>query len=259
MFTGKLFRFFTSLILPVILLTVLMPVSAQVNPKDSLNISLINVGASVNLPAADLSKRFGFNGTISGGYSRLFMNRRMVEVTGDFIFGDKIKNKYSVLSLIANENGQVIDQEGTLKDVYIYERGYSLYFSAGKLFPRSSYNPNTGLLLMAGIGYLQHKYRFEIENNNAPQLEVSFKKGYDHLCGGPSLRQYVGYYHIGNSKKINYFIGVELKEAFTFSFRPYYINEMKYADEKRFDVMAGIKFGWILPLYKKSQSTYYYE
>ena len=232
---------------------------SQVNPGDTLNVSFTGINAGFHFPAADLGKRFGYNGSLGVDYTHLLKNRWIYQFSGDFIFGDQIKNETGVLSNIATEDGFVIDREGTLQKINIYERGFTLYASAGKLFPAFNYNPNTGIVVLAGLGYMQHQYRFEIENNNTPQLDGDYVKGYDHRCGGPSLRQFVGYFHLGNTRKINYYVGLDIKEAFTFSMRPYYFNEMKVADEKRFDMMAGIKFGWILPLYKKTQSTFYYE
>ena len=259
MFFKKVNHTYLLLSLVFFLAAALPATHAQVSPADSLNITLIDVNAGLNFPAAALAKRYGFNGSLGLGYTHLFTNRWTLDVRGDFLFGDQIKNEKDVLSNITTSGGYIIDREGTLKMVDIFERGFAVYVSTGKLLPKFGYNPNTGLLILAGAGYLQHKYRFEIENNNAPQLETDFKKGYDHLCGGPTLRQFIGYYHLGNSRKINYYIGLDLREAFTFSLRPYYINEMKYADEKRFDILAGIKFGWVLPMYKKTLSTYYYE
>lgn len=259
MFPKQINRIFQRFLIIAVLCNRAVFIYAQVNPADTLNVSLTGINAGFHLPAADLNKRFGFNGSLGLDFTHLLSNRWIYQFNGDFIFGDQIKNESDVLSNISTSEGFVIDREGTLQKINIYERGLDLYASVGKLFPAFDYNPNTGIIVLAGLGYLQHQYRFEIENNNTPQLAGDYRKGYDHLCGGPSLRQFAGYFHLGNTKKINYYVGLELKEAYTFSFRPYYFNEIEKAGEKRFDVMAGIKFTWLLPLYKKSQSTYYYE
>ena len=70
-------------------------------------------------------------------------------------------------------------------------------------------NSNSGILLMGGAGILQHKIRYEIPDNNAPQLSSEHKKGYDRLSNGPSISQFIGYVHFGNNRTINFHIGAE--------------------------------------------------
>jgi hypothetical protein len=105
---------------------------------------------------------------------------------------------------------------------------------------------------------LQHKIRIEVPTNSVPALKGDYLKGYDHLCSGPAISQFVGFQHLGNSRKINFFAGLEFTEAYTLSRRSYYFNEMKRPDEKRFDMMSSIKIGWYLPFYKKTREKFYY-
>ena len=231
---------------------------AQVNPKDSLSFSMFFPSYSMDLPGADMKERFGLSNTIGAGYTYLFKNRWMISAEGNFIFGHYLKNYGSILSNISTKDGQIIDQNGVFASLAISERGYSFFLKAGHLIPLAGPNPNSGLILMAGGGMLQHKYRIENSDNAAPQLRGDYKKGYDHLCNGPAVTEFIGYQYIGNDKKINFFAGLEFIQAWTQSRRAYYFNEMKVPDEKRFDMLSGIKLGWIVPLYRKTGHEFYY-
>jgi hypothetical protein len=231
---------------------------AQTNPRDTLGISLVYPVYSMNLPGGDLKDRFGLSNTIGFGYTYLFKNRWMLAAEINYLFGSTIKNEESILSNIATSDGHIIDQNGVYAALNILERGYSVWLKGGKLLPMGGKNPNSGLLLMAGAGMLQHKYRFEISNNTAPQLRDEYKKGYDHLCNGPGITEYIGYQQIGNDKKINFSAGFEFIQAYTQSRRAYYFNEKIAPDEKRIDLLSGIKISWIIPIYRKTGREFYY-
>jgi len=185
-------------------------------------------------------------------------NRWSLAIECNFIFRDGVKNPGTYLSGIMTNDGFIIDESGVFANVMLLERGFDLWAKVGKLFPVAGSNPNSGILVQFGGGMLQHKIRIEIPTNSVPQLRDNYKKGYDHLCNGPALLQFIGYQHLGNARKINFFAGLEFTEAFTLSRRAYYFNDMKAPDEKRFDMLNSIKIGWYLPLYKKVGQKYYY-
>jgi len=140
----------------------------------------------------------------------------------------------------------------------LLERGFSLWAKAGKLVPVVAPNPNSGLLFQFGGGMLQHKIRIQDPNNSAPQVKGEYKKGYDHMCNGPAISEFMGYQLLSNDRKINFFAGVEFVQAYTFSRRAYYFNEMIRPSEKRIDLLSTLKVGWYLPLYKKTKQKFFY-
>ena len=148
-------------------------------------------------------------------------------VEGNFIFRDGVKNPASILSGISTSDGFIIDEAGVFANVMLLERGFSVMAKVGKLIPVAAPNPNSGLLFQFGGGMLQHKIRIQDPNNSAPQLKGDYKKGYDHLCNGPAISEFIGYQTPGNNRKINFFAGFEFTQAYTFSRRAYYFNEMK--------------------------------
>jgi hypothetical protein len=210
------------------------------------------------MPAGDMADRFGYSHKIGAGYMFKGKNKWSLAVECNFIFRDGVKNAGSYLSGIMTSDGYIIDETGVFANVMLLERGYDIWVKAGKLIPVGKSNPNSGLLVQFGGGMLAHKIRIEIPTNSVPQLDGEYKKGYDHMCNGPALYQFLGYHFMSNSRKINFFAGLEFTEAFTQSRRAYYFNDMKVPDEKRFDVLNSIKVGWYLPLYKKVGQKYFY-
>ena len=104
---------------------------------------------------------------------------------------------------------------------------------------------------------MQHKIRIENDENQAKQISGDYVKGYDRLTNGFALMQYVGYQYLSNRRLVNFNLGVELYEGFTQNRRSYNFDEMRKDDTKRKDYLFGIRFGWVIPLYKKVPNLYY--
>ncbi len=234
-------------------------VKAQVSVKDSsLNISMIYASYGYGMPGGDMAERFGFSHQIGVGFMHKMQNGWSISFEGNFIFRDGVKNQADLLSGILTSDGFLINESGVFANVMLSERGFTLWAKVGKVLPVIGPNPNSGLLLQYGGGMMQHKIRIDVSNNSAPQLKGDYSKGYDHLCNGPAITQFIGYQHLGNNRKLNFFAGIEFVQALTFSRRAYYFNEMIVPDEKRIDLLSSIKIGWHLPLYKKTKQSYYY-
>lgn len=231
---------------------------AQTASRDSLSLHLFYPSYSFHVPAGDLSKRFGVSHSIGGGYCYLTKSRWIIVAEGNFHFGNQIDNRNSLLSMISTSDGNVIDEGGVFADIAMFERGFSFFAKAGKLFNIAGVNPNSGILVLAGAGFLQHKIRVDVKNNTAPQLRGDYKKGYDHMCNGPAITQFAGYQYLSENRKVNIFGGIECTEAWTQSRRAYYFNEMRRPDENRYDMLIGIKVGWMVPVTGKSRPSYYY-
>lgn len=252
---------FTGFFLLILCTLLLAPpsASAQVNVKDSaLQISIIYPTYAFSVPGGDMAERFSFSHQLGAGYMLKGANNWSIAFEGNFLFRDGIKDPASILSGIMTSDGFIIEEGGVFANVLLLERGFTIWVKVGKLFPVAGPNPNSGVLVQLGGGMLQHKIRIEVPSNSAPQLKGDYKKGYDHLCNGPAISQFIGYQYLGNSRKVNFFAGLEFTEAYTFSRRSYYFNDMKRPDEKRFDMLGSIKIGWYLPLYKKTSQKFYY-
>src|SRR4030095_2022899 len=106
-----------------------------------------------------------------------FKSQNLVGVEASFIFGNQI-NEPNMLSGLENSYGQILDQDGQPALVLLYERGYTIMAWYGRLIPVVGPNPNSGLLLKVGGGYMRHKIRIESQENGVPQLAGDSLPGY---------------------------------------------------------------------------------
>jgi hypothetical protein len=246
-------------IIALLLLCSMVPrAAAQTNIRDT-TIALYAVQASYaqQLPGGDLADRFGTNSNIGIGTFRKYRSNFLFGLEGSFIFGNNVVEP-GVLSNLINSAGQIVDEDGVQADVFLYERGWTAFAFAGKLFPVLGPNPNSGLMLKLGFGYMRHKVRVQTQQNIVPQLEGDYLEGYDRLTGGPAVLAYIGYQHFGNHRLINFHIGVELMAGFTESLRAFNFDTEQYNLTHRTDLLTGLRVGWSLPIYRRMDDRFHY-
>ncbi|MFH0865955.1 MAG: hypothetical protein V1904_07155 [Bacteroidota bacterium] len=232
---------------------------SQANIKDSvISTSLVQATYSFQFPGGDLSKKFVSNHAIGAGYLYKTRKNWIFGADGFFMFRDTVKET-GILDSITTSDGNIIDGNGIFAEVHLYERGFHMGFKAGKLFPVWGPNKNSGIILLGGMGLLQHKIRIENRDNTASQITGDYKKGYDRLTNGLALSQFIGYMYLGNSKLVSFYAGIEIIEAFTQNRRSYNFDLMGPDNTNRLDLLYSIKVGWIIPLYKRSPDAFYYN
>ncbi len=229
----------------------------QANISDSsLFITSVRVSYAPQLPAGNMVARFGWNSNL-GLHVDLKTNKNVLfGVEGNFIFGNKVKE--DVLSILRTDDSAIIDQSGAYAKVLTLERGLIINSYVGYLIPKLSPNPNSGILIKVGLGFMQHKVRIEHNKNTVPALDGDYIKGYDRLTNGLNLTEFIGYQLLSNSKLLNFFAGFEFNQGFTQCRRDWNTDTMMKDDTKRKDYLYGIRFGWILPLYKRAPKAFYY-
>lgn len=169
--------------------------NAQINVRDSVVAAFVPfVAYSYQFSGGDISNRYGDNSTIGVGLKYKTSKNFVFSVDGNFIFGSDIKNVDSILWMVTTEEGFIIDGNGTYALYALYERGYNINFSVGKVFPIFNSNKNSGLLVTAGFGYLLHRMKIDNQHRTAPQISDDYALGYDMLTGGLSLNQFIGWY-----------------------------------------------------------------
>ncbi|NCA85983.1 MAG: hypothetical protein EOM83_10465 [Clostridia bacterium] len=208
-------------------------------------------------PGGDLADRFGPSATIGPGLFYKTASNWIFNADINFIFGNVIREDSLIQNLI-NSDGFVIDDQGHYAEVSFFERGFYSTFRVGKVIPIFGSNPNSGLLLMAGVGYLQHKINIQVTNKAASPLKDDYKKGYDRYSNGLSTVQFVGYIYHGKSRLANFFAGVEVMQAWIMNRRSMNFDTMRRDDTPRFDMLIGPKVGWIIPFNKRMPEDYYY-
>lgn len=230
--------------------------SAQVSIKDSsIYTPLICASYGYYFPAGDMVKRFGNNSALQINLDFKTKYNWLLGINSSYIFGNEIKE--SLFENISTSKGEITTQEGKIADVRLYERGFTVSGTIGRLIAFKRPNPNSGIAVNIGFGFMQHKIRIETIGNDVPQLSKEYKKGYDRLSNGFLLTESIGYMYLSNNRLANVYIGLDCMQGFTQNRRSYDYDLMKKDTHKRVDILFGARLAWILPLYKKAPQEFY--
>lgn len=246
-----------TLLLTAILLVWVSLTLAQ-NVKDTL-VTFFNfkVVASYQLPAMDLAKRFGNHGTVGAEIAYKNMPNWLWTVGTTITFGRKIREPNHLQNLWTSQN-TIIGVDGRNAAISRYHRGYQIYAQGAKIFPKiGGVNPNSGLFVQGGIGYIQHKIRIETIGNLSYDLNKGSVEGYDRLCGGLMLTEGIGYLFLDNNRLANFFVLLECVQGFTKSLRRIQYDVPNPDLKTRFDMAFGIKIGYMLTFYRNIETDYF--
>tara|TARA_B100000401_G_C52794406_1_gene715093 strand:+ start:1003 stop:1749 length:747 start_codon:yes stop_codon:yes gene_type:complete len=231
-------------------------ITAQ-NIKDScISAPVFSFSYGHQFPFGDLQNRFGSNNNVgfSGGYK--LKSNWLFEFSTDFIFGTNVKDT-TIVDHLQNNQNWIINQLGEEGIILIQQRGQVFSFKAGKVFDIIGPNQNSGLIFKLGAGWLRHKIRVDNQYNRIPQLSQENLVFYDRLTSGLQLSQFIGYQHMSNNRLTNFYFGFDFLQGFTKGRRDYQIDLMGPANEKRIDLLWGIKFGWIVPVFRQAPNDFY--
>lgn len=250
---------FTGIIILLAFLFVQTAAQAQGNVRDSsLFMTMISPSYSFQIPAGDMRDRFGANSNIGVNVLVKRPSNWLFGFEGSFLFGNNV-NQDNLIHGLINDDGTVTDPFGDPAQLLFFERGWTATFAFGKLIDRVGPNPNCGILIKFGFGYMQHKIRIEHQNNEIPQLEGDYLKGYDRLTGGFLMTQFLGYQHLSNNRLTNFFFGFEFSQGFTTDLRSYNIDTRSKSEGARFDALTGFRAGWTLPIYRRAPADLYFH
>lgn len=217
----------------------------------------IHVGYYLN--GSDFADRYLSPAIIGAGYHIKTKGNLLFGVDGGYVFRDGIKDRENYLLNMQTNNGEIIAQDGGYAQILFGLRGFVINGSVGKIFPIFGPNPNSGLLVKLGGGFMQHKIHFESRRDDVPQLEGDMRKYYDQMAYGWSLNQFVGYQNLSNSRLTNFYIGIETIQGFTKNRRDYNIDLGGPDNALRTDLLFGIKVGWMVLLYKRKPKEFYFN
>jgi hypothetical protein len=212
---------------------------------------------SYQWPGGDMADRFGQSSTIGPGFFHKTASNWIFNADVNFIFGNTI-NQDSLINNLINADGFVTSDEGLIADITFFERGFYTTARVGKLIPLSKKNRNSGLVIMAGVGYMQHKIKIEVQQNIVASLDGDYKKGYDRFSDGFSTAQFVGYMHIGRTRLANFFVGLEFAQAWTKNRRSMDFDTMRRDDSQRLDLLTGIRVAWLIPFSRRQPDPFYF-
>ncbi|HLP95555.1 MAG TPA: hypothetical protein VK168_16040 [Saprospiraceae bacterium] len=207
-----------------------------------------------HLPAGELSKRFGVNGAIGAGTEFITSRNWVFGLEGAFLFGSSVKE--DPLAILRTPSGDIIGNDRAIATIRLQQRGLYIGAAVGKLITFD--DSREGLRLTLGGGWTQHRIRILDDARTAAQLSGDYKKGYDRLCGGPALQQFVGWQHVGYGKDVSWLIGFEFNQGITQTLRDWDFTEMRKLDGTRVDLRFGIRMAFTLPFYTGYAEEIYY-
>ena len=252
-------RILTSLIVLQLLISY-TPLAAQQEDASHIpNFVAFGIQYGVDLPAGDLADRFGQSYHVTTSLD--IYNSRwngMFGLEGSIQFGNKVKE--DVLANIRSATGAILGFNNQPADVFLRRRGFYIGLYANKTFIKSRKNPSSGLNLGIGAGLLQHNIRLQDDTASATQLRGDYSKGYDRLTRGPALKQSLTYLHVGQSRSVNYTIGLSIIEGFTESVRNINFDTQESAAGGRTDIMISLEGKWFIPLKntgQRNKETFY--
>ena len=231
---------------------------SQQSIKDSaISTTMIYATYSYQFPGGGLSKLFGANSSIGGGLMFKTKSNWLIGAEANYLFGSNVKNSETLLSNLETKEGFIIDPNGLYADVFFYERGYNFLAKFGKVIPLLAPNPNSGLMIMAGGGYMLDKIRIHTSNNDVPALLGDYVRGYDRLNSGWVVNGSIGYLYLGNTRLLNFYVGFEFIQAWTKSQRDFDFDTGLPDNTRYNNQFYGIKVCWFIPFFKRVPNAYY--
>lgn len=239
---------------------------AQKSIRDS-TISLFNIGFVYNGsgPGGDLAERFGFTNQI--GMEATYKLNNNFYFTGGFrfLFGNTLRERVAagVTQLVGSDDTgfgvQAIGADGRFYQVRLWERGFVIPLTAGKIFSiNPKHNPNSGIFVEAGAQFIQHKVKIDVVGGGVPNLAGDYIPGYDRLTNGIGIVEALGYRYYSNKKLLNFQVGFEFSQNFTESRRDFNFDLGRRDDRKRMDLLYGFRIGWVFPIYQDAATEDYF-
>ncbi len=225
---------------------------------DPSNAVLFVPSYTAQFPFGNMADRFGFNSLFGMQIAYKMKKNWIIGVEGGFLFGTKVR-EYYILDNISTSTGQLVSQNNDLITMQPQEQGFNLKFNVGKVIPFSEKYPDAGLLLMTGIGFLEHKIALNVKANSLPQLDKIYRKGYDRMSNGPVISQFVGGIFLERKRFVSFYGGVQFDVGFTQGRRNFDFYSAAPLKDKRIDMFLGIKVGWVIPVFlQTSEKEYFY-
>jgi len=219
---------------------------------------MIGANGDFDIPAGDMAKRFGISYRLGPSLHYKTSKNWMFGVRADFILGTKIKED-SFMVGIKDNGGTLINQDGQRLGVNTWERGYKIGVEVGKIINMSRTSGDNGIMLLTSAGFLQHKITIQDKGESIIEVRGDYRKGYDRLTNGGYIEQYVGYLYLSDNGLINFHLGLDVMWGFTQGRRDFLFDVRKPGNDKRNDILIGIRGGWILPAFKRKSEEFYFE
>lgn len=225
--------------------------------KTTNNAVLISPYYSALIPVGELSNRFGFSNNAGLNISVKVTKNWLIGVEGAYLFGSQVREN-PLIPLSTQATGQIIGQDGSLNNIPIQLSGFEISLRVGKLIPISKKHPNTGIMISLAPGFMQHKILINANSNNIPQLNSTYREGYDRLTNGPMVSGGLGYLYLEKKRFLSFYAGLDFAAGFTQERRNWNFDLMSADPHHRLDMLIGIRLAWVIPVFTNRDSEVYY-
>lgn len=247
-----MFRVLISIVLVISCTAVL----AQKTTENIEALPYIYATGSANMPGGDFKERFGYTTSVGAGLGYKFENNWLLNFESSYIFGQKVNE--DPLQNLYTSDGYLTTIYGEPAFIKMEMSGWNARFEVGKIFPVFKSNTGSGLLIKASGGILSHKILITNEENSTYQIQDAYRKGYDRLCYGMALTQFIGWNHFSDARGFHFFAGFEVTEGFTENRRSYDYQLHRRLTGNRTDLLYSLKLGIYIPLKSRRATGYYY-
>lgn len=220
-------------------------------------IPMITASYAYQWSSADLADRFGPNNNLGGSFMVKTKKNWLYGFKGNFLWGGEVKNE-SILSNLTNNDGEVIDNQGQMTNIYLGQRGSSFFLFGGKMINKLAPNKNSGFIFYGGFGMLQHKVSVKFQDD-VSSLTDEHKKGYDRFSLGYAVNGFAGYLFLSKNRLLNFFGGFDYTYGVTKSLRKYNYDTQETDTKNYTNILYGARIGWIIRLNKRQNQDYYYN
>lgn len=247
----------------VVLLMAGLTAEAQIYKRDSSEtITFFNATIAAEIPNQYLAERFKTFVSVGGGFGLKTKHGISVDVGFNYMWRDGVKDKDAVLGKgilgIMTKDGDIINGNGEFANVDIGQRCWHISGSLGYIIPLFKRAPNSGLWLKAGGGFIEYWTSIKEVEGSVLNLKGDYVKGYDRLCNGYELHEFIGYMMLTKNRFINGYLGVELKQTWAKCRREFNFVSMGKDTKTHYGQFVGLKLGWIIPIYKKEKNQTFY-
>lgn len=235
-------------------------VSAQVNIADSAaSATIFNISGAYIFKGGDFAEYFANSAAVGGDVQYKFRSHWMISAGARFHFSDRIRQETEIFGGMITETGFILNLNGEYANISFRENGYEITADVSRVFPQWGHNANSGPIISAGVGYVTHYIFIRSNEDNVPNLSDEYAKGYDRLHRGLLTRQFIGYFHAGSNKRLNFTVGFEFMQGFTQNVRKFNYDTRQPDTGSKLDLYYGLKLSWFLPLYSSNTQQYYYN
>lgn len=241
------------LLLPVLLTFFIA--SAQTKATAD-NFPFVYATYSIQVPGGDMADKYGYSSDIGGGVGLKIKSNWIFSLDGVYLFGNEVKE--DPLMSISNDNGGITNRFGAPSQIYMRLSGFHFRGTFGKIIPLLGSNKNSGILIRGSIGMLQHRIFYSVTGNNVEQIKGAYTYGYDRMCNGVAVSEFIGWQQFSDKKFYNFFAGVEFTQAFTQNQRQWDFATEQKIDAKRLDLLYAFRIGLMIRFKSRQATEYYY-